>query len=49
MACMGENSTYSVLVSKPEEKRPLGMSRHRGEDNITMGLKRNRSDVHGVN
>jgi len=45
---MGENGTYSVLVSKPEGKRPLGMSRHRWEDNVTMGLKINRNDVHGV-
>jgi len=46
---MGENSTYSILVSKPEEKRPLGMCRHRWENNVTVGLKRNRNDVHGVN
>jgi hypothetical protein len=25
---------YRILVGKPEEKRPLGRSRHRSEDNI---------------
>jgi hypothetical protein len=30
---------YRVLVRKPEEKRPLGRSRHRWEDNIKMDLQ----------
>jgi 3-oxoacyl-ACP reductase-like protein len=29
----------SVLVGKPEVKRPLGRSRHRWEDNIKMDLQ----------
>ena len=30
---------YSVLVRKPEGKRPLGRPRHRWEDNIKMNLQ----------
>ena len=30
---------YTVLVGKPEGKRPLGRSRRRWEDNIKMDLK----------
>jgi len=30
---------YRVLVGKPEEKRPLGRSRRRWEDNIKMDLQ----------
>jgi len=30
---------YSVLVGKPEGKRPLGRPRRRGEDNIKMDLQ----------
>jgi len=30
---------YRVLVGKPEEKRSLGKSRHRWEDNIKMHLQ----------
>jgi hypothetical protein len=48
VAYMEENSTYSVLVSKSEGKRPHGVSRHRWEDNVRKGLKRNWNDVHGV-
>jgi hypothetical protein len=33
------NSAYSVLVRKPEEKRPLGRPRHRWEDNIKVDLQ----------
>jgi hypothetical protein len=29
---------YSLLVGKPEGKRPLGRQRHRWIDNIKMGL-----------
>jgi hypothetical protein len=34
-----ERGAHSVLVEKPEEKRPLGRPRHRWEDNIKMGLQ----------
>jgi len=41
----GAGSTYgerrsvcTVLMGKPERKRPLGSPRHRWEDNITMDL-----------
>jgi len=37
---MGEGKgVYRVLVRKPEGKRPLGRSRRRWEDNITMDLQ----------
>jgi hypothetical protein len=37
---MGEGrNMYRVLVGKPERKRPLGILRHRWEDNIKMGLQ----------
>jgi hypothetical protein len=37
---MGEGrSVYSVLVGKPERKRPLGRPRHRWEDNVRMDLQ----------
>jgi len=32
-------SIYSVLVGKPERKRPLGIPKHRWEDNIKMNLQ----------
>jgi hypothetical protein len=32
-------NAYRILVGKPEEKRPLGRSRRRWEDNIRMDLK----------
>ena len=39
VAQIGERrGVYRVLVGKPEEKRPLGRSRHRWEDNIKMYL-----------
>jgi hypothetical protein len=31
---------YSVLVGKPEGKRPLGRPRHRWEDNIKMYIQK---------
>jgi hypothetical protein len=34
-----ERRVHRVLVGKPEEKRPLGRSRRRWEDNIKMGLQ----------
>jgi hypothetical protein len=37
---MGERrGAYRVLVGKPEEKRPLGRSRRRWEDNIKIDLQ----------
>jgi len=40
VARMGERrGVYSVLVGKPEGKRPLGRPRRRWEDNIKMGLQ----------
>ena len=32
-------SAYRVLVGNPEEKRPLGRSRHRWEGNMKMDLR----------
>jgi len=40
MALMGKRrGVYSVLVGKPEEKRPLGRPRRRWEANIKMDLQ----------
>jgi hypothetical protein len=40
VACMGEErKVYSVLVGKPEGKRPLERPRHRWEDGIRMYLR----------
>jgi hypothetical protein len=37
---MGERrGVYTVLVGKPERKRPLGRPRRRWEDNIKMDLQ----------
>ena len=37
---MGERrDVHRVLVGKPEGKRPLGIPRHRWEDNIKMDLQ----------
>jgi hypothetical protein len=37
---MGESrGAYSVLVGKPEGKRPLGRPRHRWENNNKMNLQ----------
>jgi hypothetical protein len=37
---MGERrGVYSVLVGKPERKRPLGRLKCRWEDNIKVGLQ----------
>jgi hypothetical protein len=37
---MGERrGTYTILVRKPEGKRPLGRPRHRCEDNIKMDVQ----------
>ena len=38
---MGERKgVYRVLVGKPEEKRPLGRSSRRREDNIKIDLQK---------
>jgi hypothetical protein len=40
VARMGEmRSAYSVLVEKPEGKRPLGKPRHRWDDNTKMNFQ----------
>jgi hypothetical protein len=40
VACMGEGrKVYSVLVGKPEGKRPLERPRRRWEDGIKMDLR----------
>jgi hypothetical protein len=40
VALMGEGrGVHTVLVRKPEGKRPLGRLRHRWEDNIKMDLQ----------
>jgi hypothetical protein len=40
VAWMGEvRNAYSILVGKPEEKRPLGKLSRRWEDNIKMDLR----------
>jgi len=40
VARMGERrGVYRVLMRKPEGKRPLGIPRHRWEDNIKMDLQ----------
>ena len=40
MAHMGEGrGVHSVLIGKPEGKRPVGTPRRRWEDNITMDLQ----------
>jgi len=39
VACMGEmGHAYTILVGKPERKRPLGRPRCRWEDNIRRYL-----------
>ena len=40
VACMGEDrGVHSVLVGKPEGKRPLGRPRRRWENNIKIDLQ----------
>jgi hypothetical protein len=34
-----KRDAYSILVGKPEGKRPLGKPRHRWEDNIKVDLR----------
>jgi hypothetical protein len=35
----GVRNAYSILVGKPEGRRPLGRPRRRWEDNIKMDLR----------
>jgi hypothetical protein len=37
-------NTYSILVGKPEGKRPLGRQRRRWVDNIKMDLRERERD-----
>ena len=40
MARMGDGrAVHTVLLGKPEGKRPLGRPRHRWEDNIKIDLQ----------
>ena len=40
VACMGKGrGVHTILVGKPEGKRPLRRPRHRWEDNIKMDLQ----------
>jgi hypothetical protein len=49
VACMGERrGAYSVLVGKPEEKKPLGRPRCRREDNIKLDLSGCGVGEHGL-
>jgi len=36
---MRKINSYSILVEKPEEKRPLRRPRHRCEDNVRRDLR----------
>jgi hypothetical protein len=38
IAAMGGMNAYSILLRKPEGKRPFGRPRHGWEDNIRMDL-----------
>jgi hypothetical protein len=41
---------YTIIIEKPERKRPLGRPRHRWEGNITINLKGIRyEDVDWIN
>ena len=41
VTCMEQfRNAYSILVGKPESKRPLGRPRRRWEDNIKMDLRK---------
>jgi hypothetical protein len=44
----GKRNVYSLLVGKPEGKRPLGRPRRRRIDNIKMDLFRDRSECCGL-
>jgi len=41
VACKGKRGgAYRILVGKPKEKRPLGRTRRRWEENVKMGLQK---------
>jgi len=40
-----DENAYSILVGKPEVKRPLGRPRHKGKNNIRMDLRKTRCEV----
>ena len=49
VALMGESrGVYTVLVGKPDRKRPLGRPRRRWEDNIKMDLQEVGGGGHGL-
>jgi hypothetical protein len=35
---MGLSNAYTILVGKPERKRPLGRPRHRWEDTVNIDV-----------
>jgi hypothetical protein len=39
VAQMRVRNAYSILVGKPEGKRPLGRPRHRWVDNVKINLR----------
>jgi hypothetical protein len=43
-----KRGVYSVLVGKPENKRPLGRPRRRWEGNIKMDLQEVECGVYGL-
>jgi hypothetical protein len=43
-----KRNAYTILVRKPEGKRPLGRLRYKQEDNIKMDLQRNKVGWYGV-
>ena len=42
-------SAFKMLIGKPTGKRPLGRSRRRWEDNITMDLEEKGINVYSLN
>jgi len=45
---LDRGGAYRDLVGKLEGKRPLGILRHRWEDNIKMDLQKVRCGAHGL-
>jgi hypothetical protein len=41
-------NAYSILVGKPEGKKPLGKPRRRWVNNIAMYLQRDRMEWYGM-
>jgi hypothetical protein len=44
-----KRNAYTILVGKPERKKPLGRPRRRWEDNIKTDLKRYRMGWYELN